>query len=229
MPHTSSIKNWTEEDRPREKLLHKGGEALTQAELLGILLGSGNKEQNAVQLAQHILDDTNNNLGELSRLSIPELMRYKGIGEAKAITIAAALELGRRRITEKAIKRSKISSSKDAYEILKPHLQDLNHERFYVILLSRSNAVIKTVCISTGGVAGTLVDRKIIFKTALQYLASSIILSHNHPSGNLNPSPQDKELTVSLVEGGRLIDIKILDHLIITQDAYYSFADEGMI
>lgn len=220
---------WAEEDRPREKMLSKGHEALSHAELLAILIGSGNNEMNAVQLADYILAEANYNLGELSRLSISDLIKYKGIGEAKAITIVAALELGRRRLLEKALTKPKITCSSDIYNLISPQLQDLNHEKFYVILLNRANRVMKTILISSGGVAGTVVDKGIIYKHAIHHLASSIILAHNHPSGNLEPSKMDRQLTDEIVQGASILGFRVLDHLIITQDNYTSFADEGWI
>lgn len=227
--HHRPISSWAEEDRPREKMLAKGHESLSYAELIAILIGSGNQEMNAVQLADSILSDADHNLGEMSRMTIADLMKYKGIGEAKAITIIAAMELGRRRLLEKAQSKPKITCSKDIYEAVKPMLQDLNHEQFFVILLNRANKIMKTLKISSGGVAGTVVDKVIIYKHAIQHLASSIILAHNHPSGNLRPSQMDLKLTDEIVQGASILGIKVLDHIIVTQDSYTSFADEGWI
>ncbi len=224
-----SIRNWAEEDRPREKLLLKGRAALSDAELLAILLGSGTAKLSAVDVAKLILAATANDLNELARLSVKELMRHKGIGEAKAITIVAALELGRRRKETEAAARTTITCSQDIYHAIRPHLQDLPHEEFWVVLLNRANVVMRKVSISRGGVAGTVADPKLIFKEALEQLASSIILVHNHPSGNRSPSAADIALTRKLREGGQLLDLPILDHLIYTDQGYYSFADEGLL
>lgn len=223
-----SIKQWAEEDRPREKLVLKGRSALTNAELLGILIGSGTKSLTAVDIAKEILLDNQNDLNKIARLSVQDLKKYSGIGEARAINIVSALELGRRRPDQNS-DIQKILSSADAYELVKADLKDLSHEQFWVILLNRANTVIKKYAISNGGVSGTVADPKIIFKTALEHLASSIILVHNHPSGNLKPSEADKRLTKQLVSAGALLDIAVLDHLIFTDSAYFSFADEQMI
>ncbi len=223
-----SIKDWAEEDRPREKLLLKGKQALSDAELMAILLGSGTVSVSAVELAKQILQMSSNNLNELAKCSVKDLQKFKGIGEAKAITIVSALELGRRRKESEPIKRDKISGSSDVYEIMKPHLLDLHHEEFWILLLNRANGVIKKEKISTGGVAGTVADPKIIFKRALEETASGIILVHNHPSGNLKPSQADIDLTKKLREGAKLLDMQVLDHLIFTDNGYYSFGDMGI-
>ena len=223
------ILSWAEEDRPREKLLLKGKGALSDAELIAILIGSGTRELSAVDLSKIILQKASNNLNELAKLSLKDLMKIKGIGEAKAISIAAALELGRRRKDSDVVRRPKITSSKDAYEQIRSYLMDLPHEEFWVLLLTRSNEVIRPVQISQGGISGTVADPKIVFKSALEHLASSMILVHNHPSGNLKPSEADKELTRRLVTSGKLLDIPILDHLIISELGYLSFADEGLL
>ncbi|AYQ33519.1 RadC family protein [Runella sp. SP2] len=223
------ILSWAEEDRPREKLLLKGKGALSDAELIAILIGSGTRELSAVDLSKIILQKASNNLNELAKLSLKDLMKIKGIGEAKAISIAAALELGRRRKDSEVVRRPKITSSKDAYEQIRSYLMDLPHEEFWILLLTRSNEVIRPVQISQGGISGTVADPKIIFKSALEHLASSMILVHNHPSGNLKPSEADKELTRRLVTSGKLLDIPILDHLIISELGYLSFADEGLL
>ncbi len=222
------ILSWAEEDRPREKLLQRGKASLTDAELIAILIGSGTRELSAVDLAKVILQKASNNLNELAKLSISDLIKIKGIGEAKAISIVSALELGRRRKSSEVIKKPTITCSNDAYQQISPYLLDLPHEEFWILLLSRSNEVIKPVQISQGGVSGTVADPKIIFKVAIENLASSIILVHNHPSGNLNPSQADKELTKKLKEAGKLLDIPVLDHLIFTNTSYFSFADEGL-
>lgn len=226
---TRRILSWAEEDRPREKLLLKGKAALTDAELIAILIGSGTRDLSAVDLSKIILQKANNNLNELAKLSIKDLMKIKGIGEAKAISIAAALELGRRRKESEVVRRPRISSSRDAYEQIKPYLLDLPHEEFWLLLLNRANEVIRPVQVSQGGVSGTVADPKIIFKLAIECLASAIILVHNHPSGNLKPSEADKDLTRRLASAGKLLEIPILDHLIFTDASYLSFADEGLM
>ncbi len=223
------IKSWAEDDRPREKLLLKGRQVLSDAELIAILIGSGNREETAVELSKRILADVSNNLNELSRLSVNDLMKFKGIGEAKAISIVAALELGRRRKETEIVKREKIISSKSAYEFMKPIFMDLPHEEFWLLLLNRSNAIIKKELISRGGVSGTVVDSKIIFKIALENLASSIMLFHNHPSGNITPSNEDLKITKNIKESSRIMDIQLLDHIIISDNGYYSFNDEGVL
>lgn len=224
-----TIKNWAEEDRPREKLLSKGRHVLTDAELIAILIGSGSKKETAVELSKRILSQFGNNLNELAKLSVNDLIKFKGIGEAKAISIVAALELGRRRKESESTKREKISSSKDIFQLVHPQFLDLTHEEFHVLLLSRSNTLIRKEFVSRGGVSGTVVDPKIVFKIALDHLASSIVLCHNHPSGNLRPSEQDVALTKKLKEAGALLEIPILDHLIVSDSGYFSFADEGMM
>jgi DNA repair protein RadC len=223
------IKSWAEDDRPREKLIGKGRQVLTDAELIAILIGSGNRNETAVELSKKILANTGNNLNELGKLSISDLTKFKGIGEAKAISIVAALELGRRRRETETAKRDKITCSKDVFDIMRPIMQDLPHEEFWLLILNRSNAVIKRELISRGGVAGTVVDTKIIFKSAIENLASSIIISHNHPSGNLKPSDADNKITKNIKEAGKIMDIPLFDHLIITDSGYYSFNDEGML
>lgn len=224
-----TIKTWAEDDRPREKLLSKGRQTLTDAELIAILIGSGSRNETAVELSKKILASVSNNLNELSKLSINDLIKFKGIGEAKAISIVAALELGRRRKETENIKREKIVSSKTAYDFMKPIFIDLPHEEFWILLLNRSNSVIKKECISRGGVAGTVVDTKIIMKLALENLASSIMLFHNHPSGNLKPSDADIKITKNIKEAGKLMDVQLLDHIIMTDSNYYSFNDEGIM
>ncbi len=224
----TSIKQWAEEDRPREKLLLKGKSVLSEAELIGILIGSGTRTLTAVDLAKQILHSVNNNLNQLAKLSVNDLKKFKGIGEAKAINIVSALELGRRRKEADQPKVIKITSSKLAYEIMRPYLQDIPHEEFWILLLNRANQLLKPVAISHGGVSGTVADPKIIFKTALDALASSIILVHNHPSGNLKPSQTDLNLTKKLKEAGRVLEIPVLDHLIYTDSGYFSMADEGV-
>lgn len=224
-----SIKNWNEDDRPREKLLLKGRTALSDAELIAILIGSGSRNESAVSLSQRILASADNNLSELGRLSIPELMEFKGIGEAKAISIAAAMELGRRRRTGEALERKKITSSNSVFEYVQPIIGELPHEEFWILYLNNSNKIIKSAQLSKGGITGTVVDVRLAFKEALQLGAVGIILAHNHPSGTLKPSQADIQLTRKLKTAGDSLDIKVLDHLIITEKAYFSFADENML
>lgn len=224
-----SIKNWNEDDRPREKLLLKGRTALSDAELIAILIGSGSRNESAVSLSQRILASVSNNLSELGRLSIPELMEFRGIGEAKAICIAAAMELGRRRRTGEALERKKITSSNSVFEYVQPIIGELPHEEFWILYLNNSNKIIKSAQLSKGGITGTVVDVRLAFKDALQLGAVGIILAHNHPSGTLKPSQADIQLTKKLKTAGDSLDIKVLDHLIITEKAYFSFADENML
>lgn len=227
--HSLKISELAEADRPREKLLLKGKSALTDAELIAILIGSGTSSLSAVDLSRQILSSVNNDLSALARMSIAELKKFKGIGEAKAISIVSALELGRRRKELEPRKRIKITSSRDIFELMKPDLYDELVEYFYLVLLTRTNHVIKKEQISRGGTAGTVVDAKVVFKVALDQHAQSMILVHNHPSGNLTPSEQDKRLTKRLVEIGRELDLPVLDHVIFTDNAYFSFADEGLL
>ena len=224
-----SIKNWAAEDRPREKMLEKGREALTDAELIAILIGSGNSEESAVDLSRRILKDVDDNLINLSQLSIADLMKYNGIGNAKSVAIAAALELGRRRRYAEATKQTLIRNSKDAFEYFYMHTQDLLHEQFWVLLLNPANKVIKMAKVSDGGINSVYVDNRRIFKTALENNASALMLCHNHPSGSVQPSDADKSLTRNLVRGGKLLDIKILDQIVVGIDNYFSFADSGLI
>ncbi len=224
-----SIKNWQNDDRPREKLLLKGKQALSNAELIAILIGSGNTKESAVELAQRIMQSVDNNLINLSRLSINDLMKFKGIGEAKAITIVGAMELGRRRREEEVKNKKKISSSKDVFEVFQPNLADSPFEEFWILLMNRANKIIGKHQISQGGVSGTVADPKRIFQLALENLASGIILCHNHPSGNIQPSSQDISLTNKIGEGAKILEINLLDHIIIGEENYYSFADNSMI
>lgn len=223
------INKWAEEDRPREKMLSKGKSVLSDAELIAILIGSGSRSESAVSLSKRILQAFENNLHELGKASIKKLMEFKGIGEAKAITIAAALELGRRRQLSDIKERVQVRSSRDAYNAIAPLVMDLAHEEFWILTLNRSNHVIGRHKISSGGTAGTVVDAKMIFRQALEMQASSIILCHNHPSGSLNPSDADIRVTRKLKQGGGYMDISVLDHLIVSERGYYSFADEGMM
>ena len=226
---TLSIKSWAEEDRPREKLLLKGKHSLSEAELIAILISSGNAEETAVELSRRILQKAENNLNELGRLTVRDLMEFKGIGEAKAISIIAALELGRRRKDSAPLQREKITNSRDAAAIFQPLLGDHLHEEFWLLFLNRSNTVLGRHALSSGGVTGTVVDPKMIFKAALENRATSIIMCHNHPSGNLKPSEEDLRLTRKLAEAGKLMEIQVVDHLIVSQHGFFSFADEGLL
>lgn len=227
--HKITIKAWAEEDRPREKLSQKGRRSLSDAELIAILIGSGNRNESAVELSKRILITCENDLNQLARLSISELSRFKGIGEAKAISIIAALELGRRRKETISPDRVQVSTSIDVYEAIVPRFKDLNHEEFWIIVLNRANKITSSHLVSKGGQAGTIADPKIIFNMAIENHAASLILAHNHPSGNLKPSQADLELTRKLRSGGKFLDIPVLDHLIITDQGFLSFADEGIL
>ena len=224
-----SIKQWCEDDRPREKLLIKGKNALSHAELIAILINSGNREESAVALSKRILASVAINLNELSKLSVKDLMKFKGIGEAKAITILAALELGRRHRGEEALEKKKITSSSSVFELMQPIIGELPHEEFWIVYLNNSNKVLQKIQLSKGGITGTLVDVRLVLKTALQIGAIGLILTHNHPSGTLVPSQADKNITQKLKIASESIDIKVLDHLIITEKAYFSFADENLL
>lgn len=224
-----SIKSWATEDRPREKMLKKGAEALSDAELIAILIGSGNANESAVDLSRHILKDVNNNLITLSQLSINDLMNYNGIGGAKAVSIAAALELGRRRRFAETAQQPLIRNSQDAFEYFYMRMSDLKHEQFWIMLLNPANKVIKLEKISDGGVNSTSADPKRIFRIALGNNATAVMLCHNHPSGSVVPSDRDKTLTRNLVNAGQLLEIKILDHIVVGIDNYFSFADSGLI
>ncbi|MEZ5008017.1 MAG: DNA repair protein RadC [Chitinophagales bacterium] len=223
------IKAWAEEDRPREKLLLKGKNALSNAELIAILIGSGSRKQTAVELSKEILNRTGNNLNKLGKYTIAELMEFKGIGEAKAISIIAALELGRRRKSTEAPVLDQIVSSYQAYQYILPFLEDLKHEEFWVICLNKRNVVLKCYPISRGGLDSTIIDVKFIFATAIKEVANSIMLFHNHPAGAPHPSNADIKETKKIVEAGLLLDIKVLDHIIVGDNKYYSFADNGLI
>lgn len=223
----SPIREWAEDDRPREKLLLKGRQSLSDAELIAILLGSGSKNESAVDLSKRILRDCHDNLIELSRRSVKDLIRFKGVGEAKAINIIAALELGKRRRGAEALEKKKITSSKDVFEFFASLIGDTNYETFYILLLNRANKIIRPVQISEGGMSGTVADPKKIFKIALENNATSIILCHNHPSGNIKPSDADIRLTKKLKNAGEMLDVPVLDHLILGEERYFSFADEG--
>ena len=225
----NSIKSWAEDDRPREKLLQKGKQALSDSELIAILIGSGSRNESAVELSKRILAASSNNLNQLGKLSISQLCQFKGIGSAKAVVITAALELGRRRRLEEALESRKISSSNSVYEIMQPIIGELGHEEFWILYLNNSNKVIEQYQISKGGITGTLVDVRLTLKKALELGAVSLILAHNHPSGNLRASEADKQLTQKLKNAAESLDIKILDHIIVTEKSYLSFADEGML
>ncbi len=222
-----TIKQWASEDRPREKLLSKGIASLSDAELVAILLATGTKNKSAVDLAKQVLSAVNNNLHILGKQSITDLKKVDGIGEAKAITIIAALELGRRR-NNSEMERKKITNSKDVFKLFQPLLGDLPYEEFWVLYLNRSNSIIDKEKISLGGTAGTVIDVKIILKHGIEKLASGLILIHNHPSGNVSPSENDKAITRKIKEAGILMDIATLDHVIIGDTQYLSFADEGI-
>ena len=225
-----SIKHWAEEDRPREKMMLKGVSALSDSELLAILIGSGNDKESAVELCKRILQKADNNLNKLGRFSVNDLTsNFRGVGPAKAITIIAALELGRRRKSEEVVERKKINSSNDAYAIFYPILSDLNHEETWALLLDRSNKVVSTMQVSRGGISGTVVDIRLILREAINHYACSIVLGHNHPSGSCTPSPQDTTLTKKLKEAAQWMDISLLDHIIVCGETYYSFADNGII
>ncbi len=224
-----SIKHWSQDDQPREKLRDKGKSSLSDAELVAILISVGSKDESAVDLCKRILASVDNNLNALGKLSLKQLMKFKGIGEAKAITIAAALELGRRRKLEDTVKQEKITSSRDVYDIMQPILGELSHEEFWILYLNNSNKVLQKQQLSKGGITGTLVDVRLVLKQALEVGAIALILCHNHPSGTLKPSEADKNITQKLKIAALSLDIKVLDHLIITEKAYFSFADEQIL
>lgn len=221
----TTIKTWAEEDRPREKMMLKGKHSLSEAELLAIIISSGSLEYSAVELSKIILSESKNNLNELAQLSIKDLQKFKGIGEAKAISIVAALELGRRRKESKHLEKPIFSNSSTVYEYLKQYMLDLKHEEFWLLLLNRKLELIKSIKLSSGGLAGTVVDLKIIYKYALENLCTSIILSHNHPSGNLKPSASDLRITKEIVDAGKFFNITVSDHIIFTNAGFYSMAD----
>lgn len=224
-----SIKNWSEDDQPREKLLYKGKNALSDAELVAILIGSGSRNESAVDLCKRILQQNNNQLHQLQKQSIQQLMQFKGIGEAKAITIVAALELAKRLQLSETKELTKIGSSADVCKLMQPIIGDLPHEEFWVLLLNNSNKVIYKMQLSKGGLTQTVVDIRMLFKTALEHLATALILVHNHPSGQLVASNADKDITQKIKLAGNSLDIKLLDHLIVTQTGYLSFADEDIL
>ena len=223
------ITEWAESDRPREKLLAKGKSALSDAELVAILIRSGNRKETAVDISKRILNNVNDNLIELSKLNVGDLSKYKGIGEAKALSIVAALELGRRRRESEVMEKKKITCSRDVFEIFQSNMSDQPYEEFWLLLLNRANKVITKINVSQGGISGTVVDPKRVFKHAIEHNASSIILCHNHPSGNTEPSDADINLTKKIRDGSEYLDIAILDHIIIGEEKYYSFKDEGKL
>jgi DNA repair protein RadC len=222
------ITNWSEDDKPREKLMLKGKAALSDAELIAILIGSGSRNESAVDLSKRILASVANNLNALGKMSMGQLMNFKGIGEAKAISIIAAMELGRRRRAEEVVELTKITSSKIVFDIMQPIIGELPHEEFWILYLNNSNKVLSKMQQSKGGITGTMVDVRLVFKTALELGATAIILCHNHPSGTLVPSDADKQITKKLKLAGDSLDVKVLDHLIVTETKYYSFVDEGI-
>ncbi|CAA7386030.1 RadC family protein [Chryseobacterium fistulae] len=224
-----SIKFLAEDDRPREKFLLKGKNSLSDSELLAIIMGSGNKDESAVELARRILTSVDNNWNQLSLLSVKELVKFKGIGEVKAISIATALEIGRRRASQDIPEKPTISNSKDAYNVLKNYLSDLRTEEFWAIFLNQSNKVIHVAQLTHGGISQSIVDVRILFKTALEHFATAVIIAHNHPSGSLDPSKDDMQITQKISGGGKTLSIQLLDHLIITQNSYFSFSDEGLL
>ena len=222
------ITTWSEDDKPREKLMLKGKSALSDAELIAILIGSGSRNESAVGLSKRILSKVENNLNALGKLSIQQLMTFKGIGEAKAISIIAAMELGRRRRGEEAVELKKITSSKMIFEIMQPIIGELPHEEFWVLYLNNSNKVITKSQLGRGGITGTVVDVRLIFKAAIEMCATGLILCHNHPSGTLVPSDADKQITKKLKAAGQNLDIQVLDHIIIAENGFYSFNDDGI-
>ena len=227
MTEKKSIKEWAADDRPREKMMAKGKAALSNAELIAILIGSGNSELSAVELSRSILDSVSNDLIALSNLTLDDLMQHKGIGEAKAITIMAALELGKRRRGAEANLPTEVKDSKESFERFLPYIDDPRQEHFLVMYLNQSNHALKVECISNGGTTNVIADPKVIFKNALTLNATCIVLGHNHPSGNPRPSEEDRLLTKKLVAAGKLLDINVIDHIIIGNERYYSFRDHG--
>lgn len=228
-PTSFSIKNWSQDDQPREKLRDKGKMALSDAELIAILIGSGSASESAVSLSKRILASVDNNLNKLGKQSLKQLMAFKGIGEAKAISIAAAMELGRRRRGEQALEVKTINSSQTVFELMQPVIGELPHEEFWIIYLNNSNKIIQKNQLSKGGITGTLVDVRLVLKTALEVGALGLILAHNHPSGTLKPSRADKDITEKLKRAAQSLDINVIDHLIVCEKEYFSFADEGLL
>lgn len=224
-----SIKFLAEDDRPREKFLLKGRSSLSDSELLAIIMGSGNRDETAVELARKILTSVNNDWNQLSLLSVKDLMKFKGVGEVKAISIATALEIGRRRASQEVPEKPVISNSNGAYQIFRSHLSDLRTEEFWAIFLNQSNKVIHLAQLTQGGINQSIVDVRVLFKTALDHFSTGIIIAHNHPSGSLQPSREDIDITQKIKEAGKILNIQLLDHLIITQNSYFSFSDDGLL
>ncbi|OJX29862.1 MAG: hypothetical protein BGO86_05350 [Chryseobacterium sp. 36-9] len=224
-----SIKSLAEDDRPREKFLLKGKASVSDSELLAIIMGSGNREESAVELARRILKSVENNWHRLSQLSIKDLMKFKGVGEAKAISIATALEIGNRKSQQEVLERQQISSSKDIFEILQPHLSDLPTEEFWAVFLNHQNKILYKTCLFRGGIASSVADVRVIFKTALEHFSTRIVIAHNHPAGSLKPSQQDIAITNKIKDAGKLLEIELLDHIIIAQNKFYSFKEEGIL
>lgn len=222
-----AIRHWAEDDRPREKFMLKGRHSLSDAELLAILIGSGMRNVSALDLAKEIMRLAHDNLAELSRLSITDLLKVKGIGYVRATSLLAALELGRRRNESEVIIKEKIKSSREAYEVFRSVIGDKPYEEFWIIMMNRANRILRKCCISEGGISGTVVDPKKVFKIALDHHATSIILGHNHPSGNINPSEADRQLTQKMRNAGKLLEVDVIDHIILGEDNFYSFADNG--
>ncbi|MBT8258568.1 MAG: DNA repair protein RadC [Bacteroidia bacterium] len=227
--HSISIKKWAPDDRPREKLLRAGPRALSSSELLALLIGSGTRHISAVELSKRILADVDHSLQDLGKLTPSELMKFEGIGQAKAVVIAAAIELGKRRNSENSALSVQVKSSQQVFEIMQPLIGELNHEEFWILYLNNSNRVIYKLQLSKGGITGTLVDVRLVLKNALERHATALILAHNHPSGTLKPSEADKQLTRKLQIACSSLDLKVLDHVIVTEKAYFSFADEAML
>jgi len=225
----TSIKNWAPDDRPREKLLNKGAESLSDSELLAILISTGSKDRSAVELARDVLQLGKNNLNELGKLGVSELIKIKGIGEAKAITLAAALELGRRRQSSASLSKSVVKSSNDIAQYLQAHLKDYQFEVFAVLFLNKASKVNHFEIVSKGGITGTVADPRVILRRAIEEDATSIVLCHNHPSGSLRPSQADEDLTIKIKEAAKYFDIKVMDHIIVSEDGFFSFADEGLL
>ena len=224
-----SIKFLAEDDRPREKFLLKGKTSLSDSELLAIILGSGNNEDSAVELARKILASVGNNWQNLSKLSIKDLMKFKGIGEAKAISVAATLEIGRRKASQETPEKTSISSARDSYNVFSQHLSDLRTEEFWAIFLNQKNQIVYKTQISKGGISGTLVDVRVLFRIALEHFATSIIVAHNHPSGSLKPSLEDIQITKNIKNAGEILNVTLLDHLIIGDNSFFSFAEESLL
>ncbi len=224
-----NLKSLAEDDRPREKFLLKGKASVSDSELLAIIMGSGNREESAVELARRILNSVENNWHRLSQLSIKDLMKFKGVGEVKAISIATALEIGNRKSQQEVLERQQISSSKDIFEVLQPHLSDLSTEEFWAVFLNHQNKILYKTCLFRGGIASSVADVRVIFKTALEHFSTRIIVAHNHPAGSLKPSREDINITQKIKEAGKLLEVELLDHIIIAQNKFYSFKEEGLL